>query len=256
MLISINYIDDDIDSYPDIFENAATKTAPGSEQRVIAALKALRELSGLEAALDTEELIRYFAVNSYLMNFDSYSGPMLHNYYLYDDQGKLGLLPWDYNSAFGSFPMAGIVGHDNDSVMVVNQGIDTPLAGTDCSARPMWRWIIADEEYHARYRAAMATLIEEQFESGAFTRMVDRVYALIQPYIAQDPTAFYTAQEAQTAYKALRQLSLLRAESIRRQLDGTLAADTSLQVPADRVDASLLDLSELGSGETWKKHQG
>ena len=63
-------------------------------------------------------------------------------------------------------------------------------------------------------------------------------------------------QEVQTAYKALRQLSLLRAESIRRQLDGILAADTALQVPADRVDASLLDLSELGGSETWKKRQG
>ena len=90
------YKDDNEESYPDIFENAETEEDAETRMRVIRALKALSEKKDLDKYLDTEEIIRYFAVHNYLVNYDSYTGLMLHNYCLYENNGRLSMLPWDY----------------------------------------------------------------------------------------------------------------------------------------------------------------
>ena len=243
------YIDDRAESNPDIFDRAVTKRDPESEQRVIHALKELSEGKDPGAVLDTDEIIRYFAVHNVLMNYDSYTGQMLHNYYLYDSREALQVLPWDYNLGFGTFPLDAVIGNVNNPDLVVNQGIDTPLVRTSRKERPMWNWIVSDETYLSLYHETMEQLMADQFESGAFFREADRVHELIKPYIAQDPTAFYTPEEAEKAFETLKDLSSLRAESIRRQLNGTLAVDTDLQVPSERVNASGIDLLSLGSFE-------
>ena len=49
-----------------------------------------------------EEVIRYFVVHNFVCNGDSYTGTMIHNYYLYEEDGRLSMLPWDYNLAYGT----------------------------------------------------------------------------------------------------------------------------------------------------------
>ena len=44
---------------------------------------------------------------SFVVNDDSLSGTMAHNYYLYEYNGKLNILPWDYNLSFGGMSMGG-----------------------------------------------------------------------------------------------------------------------------------------------------
>ena len=36
-------------------------------------------------------------------NTRSACGNIAHNYYLYEENGMLNLIPWDYNLAFGGF---------------------------------------------------------------------------------------------------------------------------------------------------------
>lgn len=72
---------------------------------------------------------------------------MLHNYYLYENDGKLSMLPWDYNLAFGAFAGGGEKGGSSGAMSLVNTGIDTPLSGSQESDRPMWSWIASSEEY-------------------------------------------------------------------------------------------------------------
>ncbi len=47
--------------------------------------------------LDVYEVLRYFAANTFLVNLDSYVSNMNHNYYLYEKDGIVSILPWDYN---------------------------------------------------------------------------------------------------------------------------------------------------------------
>ena len=258
---SLAYTDDEISSYSDIFDNSVTDADEESNQRVIAALKALSEGSDLESCIDTDEVIRYFAAHNFVLNYDSYTGNMLHNYYLYENDGKLSMLPWDYNLAFGG--MGGGFGGGkeagskseksfdkdsfSDATSLVNTGIDTPLSGADADSRPMWSWISENEEYLEKYHEVYNELLTNYFESGEFEKQIDAIYEMILPYVEKETSAFYTADEFKAGYKTLKQFCLLRAESIRAQLDGELSADTSKQNDSDKISASDIKISDMGS---------
>jgi spore coat protein CotH len=242
---SLRYTDDETDSYSDIFDNTETDSDEEDWARVIAALKNLSE-GNVEEALDVEEVIRYFVAHNFVLNYDSYTGSMLHNYYLYENDGILSILPWDYNLAFGAFSMGG---GSNDATSIINTGIDTPLSGTSGSSdsRPLWSFITANEEYLELYHTIYDEFISSYFESGKCTEEITRVYEMIRPYVETDATAFYTVDEFDAAYETLVQFVTLRAESIRKQLDGELSTSTNDQEEADKVDASSVEISVMGS---------
>lgn len=95
----------------------------------------------LEETVDIDCVIRYFVVHNFVCNFDSYTGSMIHNYYLYEQNGRLSMIPWDYNLAYGSFEGSA------DADALVNYSIDTPVSGGDTNSRPMLAWIFSQEEY-------------------------------------------------------------------------------------------------------------
>ena len=244
--VKLKYIDDDPDSYSNIFDSAKTDIDDEDKSRLIASLKALSE-GGEEAAavVDTDEVIRYLVVHNFLCNGDSYTGSMVHNYYLYEEDGVLSMIPWDYNLAFGGFDMGGFGG--SGATSTVNSPIDSPVSGT-LSDRPMIAWIFDSEEYTARYHELYAEFIETVFDSGWFEEELDRVTALIDSYVKADTNGFFTYDQFQTGVAALREFCLLRAESISGQLDGTIPS-TSAGQTADSsalVDASSVSLSDMG----------
>ena len=244
--VKLKYIDDDPDSYSNIFTSAKTNIDDEDEARLIASLKALSEGGEAAAAVvDTDEVIRYLVVHNFLCNGDSYTGSMVHNYYLYEENGVLSMIPWDYNLAFGGFDMGGFGG--SGATSTVNSPIDSPVSGL-LSDRPMVAWIFDSEEYTARYHELYAEFIETVFDSGWFEEELDRVAALIDPYVEADTNGFFTYDQFQTGAAALREFCLLRAESITGQLDGTIPS-TSAGQSADSsalVDASSVSLSDMG----------
>ena len=105
---SLAYTDDEVDSYSDIFDNAETDVTDEDKERLIKAIKELNEGDDLDSCLDVNQVIKYFVVHNFVDNYDSYTGNMLHNYYLYEDEGKMSIIPWDYNLAFGAFARGGM----------------------------------------------------------------------------------------------------------------------------------------------------
>ena len=247
------YTDDKIESYSDIFDNDETKADDDDKQRVITALKGLSEGKDLEKYLDTDEIIRYFAAHNFVLNYDSYTGNMLHNYYLYENDGKLSMLPWDYNLAFGNFAggPGSKGGESGESVSsttaLVNKGIDTPLSGAEESSRPMWAWITSNEEYLNKYHEVYDELLKNYFESGKFEKQIDSLYEMLLPYIEKDSGAFYSKDEFEKAYNTLKKFCLLRADSIRAQLDGTLSTDSDKQKVAAMIAADDINTDDMGS---------
>ena len=84
-------------------DNAKTETTEADQKRLIASLEKLSNGEDIESVVDIEQVIRYFVVHNYVCNDDSYTGSMIHNYYLYEEDGQLAMIPWDYNLAFGTF---------------------------------------------------------------------------------------------------------------------------------------------------------
>lgn len=243
----LQYTDDDFDSYSTIFENAKTDPTDADKARLIASLKALNAGEEIESAVDVEEVIRYLVVHSFLVNGDSYTGSMIHNYYLYERDGVLSMLPWDYNLSMGAFSM-GFGGDTDSATAAVNDPIDTPVSGGDVSDRPMVAWIFESEEYTARYHALYAEFMADIYESGWLSDEIARVRDLIAPYVETDPTAFFTYEEFEAGVEALQTFCALRCESVEGQLNGTIPATTDGQAEdaSALVDASALDLSDMG----------
>ena len=236
------YTDDEISSYSTVYESSVFDATESDFKRVITALKNISE-GNLEGYVDVDEMLRYITANTFLLNDDSYFGTMLHNYYLYEKNGVLSMLPWDYNLAFGGF-------QGSNATDLINRGIDDVVSsGTSLEARPMIGKILEDEENFAQYYAYLDELISGNFESGLFEQTLNDTYELIASYVKEDATAFYTYDEFETAVETFREFCNLRAESIRGQLDGTIPSSSEEQ-KADSsalVDASGINISDMGT---------
>ena len=241
--VSLIYTDDSYDSYSNIFDNAKTDITDSDKDRLIDALKQLNEGSNINEVVNIEEVIRYFVVHNFVCNFDSYTGSMIHNYYLYEKDGQMSMIPWDYNLAFGGFES------NTDATSMVNYPIDTPVSGGDIESRPMLAWIFADETYTELYHSYFAQFISDYFDSGYFEQMIDDTKTLIAPYVEQDTTKFCTYEEFETGIETLKQFCLLRAESINGQLNGTIPSTTDgqRQQQASLIDASSISISDMGT---------
>lgn len=86
------YTDDDYDSYANIFDNAKTDVSNADKDRLIDTLQALGEGGDVSDCVDIESVISYFVAHNFVCNFDSYTGSMIHNYYLYEGGGVLSCL--------------------------------------------------------------------------------------------------------------------------------------------------------------------
>ena len=247
----LNYTDDDLDSYETIWDGEITKTTKADHERVVKALKNIAEGNDLETYMDIDNLLRYMAVHVFSVNEDSLSGTMAHNYYLYESDGKLSLIPWDYNLALGGMGgmgggMPGGSGETEESsgaTSVVNSPIDDAFSGTD-----FFDTLMENETYHSQYDDYLQKLVSEYINGGGFDAFYERVRSQIDELVETDPTAFYSYDEYETAAETLYQVVKLRGQSIQGQLDGTIPSTEEAQRDSDAlIDASDLDVSVMGT---------
>lgn len=224
------YVDDEIESYSAIFTKTVLKTTTDKDkQRVIEALKGIDDLeSDIEDYVDVDSLLRHIAGNAALGNSDSYFGNMMHNYYLYEKDGKVTMLPWDYNLSYGGF------GGSADDL--INLSIDEPFTSGSLEDRPIMERVLTDDAYKETYYSYLRT-IGEFYASGEAAALVDRLDALIRESVELDPTKEYTFEEYEAAITMFKEYLELRGKSVLRQLDGD---DTP-------VDTAGITLATLGS---------
>lgn len=239
--VLLKYIDDEIESYSNIFDNAKTDITDNDKTRLIKSLKTLSEGENIESAVDIDSVIRYFVVHNFVLNFDSYTGSMIHNYYLYENDGIMQMIPWDYNLAFGGFQSMG------NATSLVNYPIDSPVSDGNVEDRPMLAWIFATEDYTELYHTYFAEFISEYFDSGYFSEMIDDINEMISPYVEKDPTKFCTYEEFKTGIETLKEFCLLRAESISGQLNGSVGSTSDTQKNDTLIDAGDIQISDMGS---------
>lgn len=231
----LNYTDDDLDSYSEIWDAEVTDSSKASHKRVVAALKAAAEGTDLEDCLDIDNLLKYMAAHTFAVNLDSLSGNMAHNYYLYESSGVINLIPWDYNLSFG-----GMNSSDSDAV---NYAIDSPFSGTQFFDK-----ILENEEYLAKYHEYLRILSKEYVQGGVFQQTYERIRSQIDELVSTDPNAFYTYDEYDAAAQMLVKVVELRAESVLGQLDGTVPSTTEAQRQNSSalIDTADIDISIMG----------
>lgn len=233
---NLNYTDDNLDSYQTIWNSEVNDSSKADHERVVEALKNVHGRTNIEKYIDVEQVLKYMAVHNFSVNDDSLSGSMAHNYYLYEANGRISILPWDYNLSFGGM-------HGGDATSVVNEPIDDLWQGTK-----LFDFVLENEEYKARYHEYYNKLVNEYLYGGKFEETYNRIIGQIDELVKTDPNSMYTYEEYTKGIEVLYDAVMLRAQSIKGQLAGTIGS-TSEGQSADSsklVDASHLNLSDLG----------
>ncbi|MBA9029349.1 CotH kinase family protein [Peribacillus huizhouensis] len=99
----LKYISSNIDDYSGL--NPKTNESNIEQSNILDMIDVINNGGDIEEYIDVDNMLRYFATTTALVSMDSYQGMLKHNYYLYEEDGKFSIIPWDYNMAFGSFSM-------------------------------------------------------------------------------------------------------------------------------------------------------
>ena len=155
------------------------------------------------------------------------------------------MLPWDYNLAFATYSL-GMPDPINDSTLYINWPIDTP--GATARNRPLYHNLMLQNDIFALYHEQFDRFLTEYFESGHFETLVARTREMIAPYVRQDPTAFCSYEDFLTGVQTITDFCLLRAESARGQLEGTIPSTIRGQTEDSSafVDGSSVWLPDMG----------
>ena len=234
---NLNYTDDNLDSYQTIWNSEVNDSTDADHKRVVEALKNVHGGTDIEKYIDVDQVLKYMAVHNFSVNDDSLSGSMSHNYYLYEANGRISILPWDYNLALGGM-------HGGNGTSVINDPIDELWRGTK-----LFDFVLQNEEYKARYHEYYNKLVNEYLYGGKFEETYNRIRTQIDSLVETDPNSMYTYEEYLNGIEVLYDAVMLRAESIKGQLAGTIpsTADGQSADSSKLVDASHLNLSDLGT---------
>lgn len=244
--IALKYIDDNVESYPNIFDNAKFNPFSEDKKALIDALEIVTNGENLEAAINVESIIKFFILETFVVNLDSYIGHTGHNYFLYEEDGILEMIPWDHNLAFGTYCL-GMPNPINDSSLIINYPIDTPNSFKIMSNRPMLHEVMKNDEYFKMYYELYDDFITSYFESGYFDEMIEDTYEMIKEYVAKDRTKFCTYDEFALAKKTIVEFCHLRANSIKGQLEGYVASNWKEREYMDNyIDASHIKIEDMG----------
>jgi len=155
------------------------ETDPDAHLDVLAAIDALNNTSSnalvdtLDPLLDTDNAIWHLALNNAICSLDTYyeSG---RNYYLYEDtrHGRLGLIPWDHNMAFGNY------GNAPPSL--------SPTQGASNANRPLLSNLVQGGVLRNEYLAHMDAIRRIGLDPVELIAEIDALQALIDAEVQID----------------------------------------------------------------------
>lgn len=107
--------------------------------------------------------------------------------------------------------------------------IDTPVSGVSLDRSPLITSWLNNDEYKEIYHSYLEEIANGFLSEERMTVMVATIADMISPYIAKDPTAFFTVDEFNSAISgddSIIEFSKQRSESILLQLSGEKESTT------------------------------
>lgn len=244
--VGLIYQGEALSYYTDIWDNSVFTVGESDKYRMVDAIRTFNEGGDISSVLDTDMLLRYFAVNSFVINDDCYNSYAGHNYGLYEKDGVLMMLPWDYDHSLGCM---GAASGSSSWTELLNLPIDQPLIGTTLEQRPLLNCLLSDPEYRAQYYALMDELLTEYVESGHLRATVGEITNLILPYIQKESQAGITEERFYAAMQSNLDFCAYRSASIRGQLSGEIPRTAAGQKanPDKLIDCSAFVSPDSGS---------
>ena len=178
----------------------------------------------IERVLDVDGALRLLAVSAVTVHLDSYLGSA-QNYYLYEEDGRFTMVPWDLNEAFGTF------GCGIERRRLIDLYVDEPTAAP-IAGRPLAARLLGHAPYLEAYRGYVRALVYGPLAPEAVDARIDRLAGLLAPLVGDVQSAERrrlseldydlpaSTLDAPAAVAELKGFVAARAESVRRQLAG------------------------------------
>jgi len=184
--------DGTFDQIPDSFQKENNRGADYSDiEALYNALHAHTRLSDserwrgdLEAIFDVDTFLHWLAVNSVIVNWDTY-GQAAHNFYLYHnpETNLLTWIAWDYNEA----------------LQPGRRGNATLSLAETTEAWPLIRYLLDQPVYYEQYRAYVAEVTTDAFDADTIAVQLSMWETMLAPYVA-DSATFATQIETITNF--------------------------------------------------------
>lgn len=265
---NLAYTGENIENYADIANYAKVKGGEASVQRIVEALRCVAEDKNIDEHVDIENVMKYMALQTIAVNYDCMTGHNTQNYYLREADGKISLIPWDYNLAWGGYPEDDehMEGEDmleqspitalpadagkrskEETSRIVNFPIDTPFLA-DVSQRSFFMKLLANQTYKARYYHYLSVLCNEYILGGEFAKTLSAIGKEIGEIAGTEANAFYTNEQFHKARQTFQLLLERRAASVLGQMNGTIPATWEAQKaqPQKLINSDDINLQELG----------
>jgi spore coat protein H len=109
-------------------------------------------------------------VNNVIQNWDTY-GKMTHNFFLYNNDGKLTWVPWDNNEALQTGKMGGALSLSMSEVT---------------SQWPLIRYIMDVPVYKSKYDTYLQSFVDGAFDPTKMQTLYTQYESLLASYAAQE----------------------------------------------------------------------
>lgn len=139
------------------------------------------DFDNLGEVLNIDRTLWAFAVNSAILNLDTYNGYYVHNYYLYQtEDGLFQMIPWDFDNAFAG----AILGWEFFEPEVV-YNYDTYGNQYFANERPLLQKLLNDplrkKQYNAHLRTILTeTLLDTATIRGGINELHNLAYSAVQ----------------------------------------------------------------------------
>ena len=188
------------DQIPDSFQKENNDEADyGDMEALYNALHAETRLTDsdqwredLEAVFDVDTFLKWLALNSTIVNWDTY-GQAAHNFYLYHnpENDLLTWIGWDYN----------------ESLQAGRRGTATLGMTEVTDAWPLIRYMLDQPTYYEQYRAYVAEVAAGAFAADKVEAQLSAWETMLTPFVA-DAAAFSSQIDTITTFVNARQAAV------------------------------------------------
>lgn len=172
----------------------------------------------VEKIINVPEVLKYFAVNDYIMNNDNYLSNEPSNYGLYLFNKVASIIPWDYNDSFGTNMESSVEEIINYSVL--KEKLDN---------RPLINVLLRNDEYKKQYMEYLmdcnkifvsgGNVFNKEYQSNYYLNTIDKFYNIFSSKYEDFANNGYKIENYNKSTSTLKELIKLRSESINNQVN-------------------------------------
>lgn len=175
-----------------------------------------QEPQKVETVLNVDQTLWMHALNNVLVNLDSYTGSLSHNYYIWIDSTGVGHpLIWDLNMAFGGWRRDFSFNSMTDQELIEY----SPLAEFSNAKRPLISKVLRTPLFRKIYIAHIKTIVTDNLANGALLTEAEAMLKEIDPWVKKDSLKLYSYEAFKDALDKTMEVGPDKIIGIRELMD-------------------------------------